>query len=129
MPSITCDIRGIQEAQARNLRRIAAIRPGGAFEAEIQTLAIETHRVAVVYTHVDSGSLRGSQRIELQGRRARIYLDPGAVNPRTNRRPAEYGVYENARGGSHAFYDLTLQDMRSRLPRTYRNITMAITNV
>lgn len=128
MPGITLDISGIQNAQARNLRRIAAIRPGGAFEREIQLLAFETHRVAVAYTHVDTGSLRASQRIDYLGRRARIYLDPYAINPRSGRRPATYGPYENARGGSHAFYDLTLQDLRSRVNMTYRTITMAIVN-
>jgi hypothetical protein len=49
--------------------------------------------------------------MEIKEREAtgRIYIDPTAVNPR-GQRPEEYGVYEHARGGSHAFYERTIKE-------------------
>jgi hypothetical protein len=41
--------------------------------------------------------------------RGSIYIDPSATNPQ-GRRPFDYGPYEHARGGEHAFYDRTLSE-------------------
>lgn len=100
-------ISGIQEAQRDNLRMIAALEPGGAVEAAVQVGLIKVHRYAVSVTHVDSGSLRAAHRMEMEsgGLRGTVFIDPGVVNPRSKQLPAEYGVYEHARGGTHAFYD------------------------
>ena len=100
-------ITGIQEAQQANLRAIAALRPEGAFGRAVVYAATAAHRYAVAITHVwwyKGGGLRASHRIEVQGLRARIYIDPASVNPR-GERPAVYGGEEHARGGSHAFYE------------------------
>ena len=41
---------------------------------------------------------------------AEIFIDPSATNRRTKQRPAEYGLFEEARGGSHAFYTRTVEE-------------------
>lgn len=114
-------IEGIQKAQARNLRRIAAIKPKGAAEQAVRDALIALHRYAVQITHVGKykvrgafvggGSLRASHRIKHEGLSGMIYIDPKSRNPRSKTPPHEYGVYENARGGTHAFYDRTVDEI------------------
>lgn len=101
-------IKGIQESQARNLRRIAALRPNSTFGRVIRDATIRAYRYAEAITHVDTGSLRASHRMQVQGLRGRIYLDPSARNPRSGLPVSVYGPYEHARGGSHAFYHRTV---------------------
>lgn len=104
-------IEGIQELQAYNIRAIAALEPTGAVGEAIQHGTAALHRRAVIYTHVVTGSLRGSHRmdIEARGMRGVISIDPRTVNPRSRQKPVEYGPIEHARGGSHAFYELAIE--------------------
>jgi len=98
-------IRGLQEAQAANNRLIAAIQPNSGLGRGLLYLTTAVHRDAVATTHVITGSLRGSHRMAQESPlRYRIYIDPGAVNPRSNQYPSIYGMFEHGRGGSHAFY-------------------------
>jgi hypothetical protein len=112
---VKLSITGIQEAQERNARAMAALRPTGAFGRAIQYVTVEAQRYAVGYTHVDTGSLKAAQRMEIGGLRGRVYIDPSATNPRSGQRPAEYGRYEHGRGGSHAFYQRVISDQGARL--------------
>ncbi len=107
---VNLTITGIQEAQRANLEAIAALKPQGPFGRAVIYATTAAHRYAVAITHVDTGSLRASHRIEVKGLRGRIYIDPSSVNPRGRARPAEYGVYEHARGGSHAFYQRVVDE-------------------
>lgn len=105
-------IEGIQEAQDDNLRAIAALKPEGALGRMVQSVATDLHRHAVSITHVDTGALRASHRIQISngGLRGMIYIDAGSRNPRSKQKPSVYGAYEHARGGTHAFYDRTLAE-------------------
>ena len=107
-------IKGIQEAQAVNAKMIARLQPNGEVGQKIKDLTISAHRYAVSITHVLTGSLRASNRMELKGLRGRIYLDSQAVNPRSGQKPAVYGFYENKRGGEHAFYDRTVDEFEEK---------------
>lgn len=111
-------IEGIQEVQARNLRRIAVMHTGGAGEDAVRDMGAALHRHTVQITHVGQyeggGALRAAHRLELDGLEGLIYIDPGAVSPRRGRkkqRPAIYGVFEHERGGEHAFYDRTIEEI------------------
>jgi len=109
MSEIGLSITGLQEAQADNAKRIAALKPTGELGQAIKDLTITGHRYAVQITHVWKylgGGLRASHRMEVKGTTGRIYIDPSAVNPR-GQKPVVYGYYENRRGGDHAFYDRT----------------------
>lgn len=110
-------IRGIQEAQKANARYIANLNPGGALGRAVQYATIETHRYATSLTHVKTGALRASHRMQTYGLRGRIYLDPTAQNPKTRERTAMYGPIENARGGSHAFYERTRDEGGPKIQR------------
>ena len=100
-------IEGLQQAQQANLYNIAQMKPSGALGRMVQYGTILAHRYTVSITHVDTGALRASHRMKLQGSRGEIYIDPEGVNPRTGAHTAKYGPVEHARGGSHAFYART----------------------
>lgn len=121
MTDVKLTITGLQEAQAANLRMIAEVKPSGALGRAVKYALTELHRHAVAITHVDTGSLRASHRMRYEeagaSARGEIYIDPAAVNPRTHKRPAEYGVYEHDRGGSHAFYDRTRDEAGPKIER------------
>ena len=103
-------IWGIQEAQRDNNLLIAKLQPNGEVEQTIKDLIIGAHRHVIQITHVITGSLRASHRMEFKGLRGRIYIDPTSVNPKTRNKPVDYGIVENARGGIHAFYDRTVDE-------------------
>jgi hypothetical protein len=125
-------ITGIQDVMERNVRRIASMQPGGAAEIAVREAVILLHRYAVQITHVGrykksksgtyvwakppeaargGGSLKSSHRMDVNGLEGKVYIDPGSVNPLTKQKPAIYGIYENARGGQHAFYDRTVDEI------------------
>jgi hypothetical protein len=107
-------IADIQRAQAANQRAIAQLRPGGALGRMVLYITQALHRQAVVDTHVDTGTLRAAHRMlfseDEHAARGEIFIDPSAVNPRSQQRAEIYGVYEHARGGSHAFYQRAVDE-------------------
>ena len=105
--TIKADIRGLQQAQAAMNRRIAELKPTGALGQAVKRAGLMIHRYVLGITHVDTGTLRASHRIEINGTKGKIYIDPAARNPRTGAKPAVYGAIEHARGGQHAFYTRT----------------------
>lgn len=118
---IDIDVRGAQQLQARNMRRIAQCKPTGALGRAIRYVLMGLHRAAVALTHVESGALRASHMAEYYGTRGRIYINPATVNPR-GQRPVEYGVYEHARGGSHAFYTRAVNEYGPNLMKRARHM-------
>lgn len=108
---VDLSIRGIQEAQQNNIRRIAAVKPSGKLGKAIHEITITAFRFLVQITHVDTGSYKGSQRMDykVEGGDAggKLFVDPSTVNPRSSVKPVEYSVYEERRGGSHASYKRT----------------------
>lgn len=100
-------ITGIQEAQAANARMIANMRPSGALGRMVWYAVQLAQRYAIVVTHVDTGGLRASHRMKLEGSRGFVYIDPTAHNPVNRGKPSIYGPAEHNRGGTHAFYERT----------------------
>lgn len=109
MTQIRTEIQGLQDAQDAMLRGVLALRPEGALGEAVKATAIRLHRYASAITHVDTGALRLSHTIRLAKGQAEIFINPAARNPRGGR-PAVYGPYEHARGGTHAFYRRTVTD-------------------
>jgi hypothetical protein len=108
------DIKGLQEAQDANLRLIAAVKPNGALGRAVQYATIAAQRYMVSVTHVDTGALRASERMSLNGEVGRIYIDANAINPH-GQRPSVYGVFEHGRGGEHAFMARTYYEAGERI--------------
>ena len=115
-------ITGLQEAQAKNNRTMAALTPAGAFGRAIQYGTIAAHRGAIVLTHKDTGALKASHRMQIGGLRGRVYIDPGAAKPRSGQRTAEYGPYEHQRGGEHAFYARTVSEFGPEISRAMQGL-------
>lgn len=112
-------LEGIQEVQQRNLRRILALSPQGAAAQAVRDAIIVLQRYAIQITHVGKyaggGALKNSHRVTMEeGTSGKVYIDPTSISPRrgnTQHKPVEYGIYENARGGEHAFYDRTISEI------------------
>ena len=102
-------IDGIQEAQKGMLKAIAALKPDSGLGAAVKDGTVAAHRYATSVTHVDTGALRASHTMKISGASGQIYPSPSARRS-DGRRPAEYGVYEHARGGAHAFYARTSRE-------------------
>jgi hypothetical protein len=117
---IKANISGIQRAQAENNRRIAELKPQGAAGQALRRAGQMIIRYVVAITHVDTGALRASHRLEINGLRGRIYLDPSAKNPRTGAATAMYGAIEHARGGKHAFYTRTKNEYGDEVVRAVK---------
>ena len=127
-------LEGAQEVQERNLRRIANLRPEGAAGEAVRDAAIALHRHAVQITHVGKyvggGALKNSHRMQVNGLEAMIYIDSSVISPRRGKRkyrPAVYGVYEHERGGEHAFYHRTEDEIGGQVEaRAVQHITEAV---
>ena len=111
------EIKGIQEAQARNLKWVAALKPSGAFGKAIKDVTVKAHRFLVMITHVDTGSYRASQRMEVKELEGRLFVDPSATNPVSSIRPSLYSISEESRGGEHAAYGRTEAYVKKTLLR------------
>jgi hypothetical protein len=102
--TVRASIYGLQEAQAANERVLAAVKPSGALGRALQWALATSQRWAIANTPVDSGAWRASHRTELRGVRGRLYLAPGAKNPRSGEAVTAYaGVWEE-RKGRYAIY-------------------------
>jgi hypothetical protein len=128
--TLITSIKGIQEAQRDNIQDIAELKPSSAMGRMIEQVTAELHRYAITITHVLTGALRASHRMEIQngGLRGRIYIDESSMRPGpVGVFPSEYGVWENERGGSHAFYDRTVDErLELAFSRAARGFTSRI---
>jgi hypothetical protein len=107
-------IYGIQQTQA-NLNRIAATnRPDSVIAAAVEGATQAAHRYAIYVTHVDTGALKGAHAYTARGVHGEVYIRAEAQRS-DGRRPAQYGPYEHARGGSHAFYARTVSEGASSI--------------
>jgi hypothetical protein len=119
---MNASIKGLQEAQQAVVQMIAAVKPDNGLGRAVKYATIEAHRIAVTFTHVQTGSLRASQHMSVISNRGMVFIDPGAVNPRTRQKPSVYGAAEEGRGGSHAFYGRTVDQYERIGQAAYRGL-------
>ena len=110
MPDFDVTIKGLQQAMDANVRAIAALQPSGELGRAIRDVTVELARYKTAITHVDTGAYRASTRMEVTNLRGRIYIDPTAYNPRSRQLVTRYAPDEEARGGSHASFQRTLDE-------------------
>lgn len=116
-------LRGLQEVQAKNRKMIQALQPWSTLGKALKDATAKAHRYAIVNTHVwkdRGGGLRASHLMEVTGYMGRVYIGHGR-NPR-GQDPAVYGPYEHARGGTHAFYSLVLQEHGDEIAKGFIRI-------
>ena len=114
---LRAEIKGIQEAQKKNLLLLATFEPGGDVHKGVHKMTVSGHRAAVTITHVDTGALRAAHRADMtamQRGMGAVRIGPGR-NPRSGVPMRVYGVYEHDRGGSHAFYDRTVNEFGDQI--------------
>lgn len=100
-----------QEAQRWNARAVAAMKPGGNTSRAIRDVIVQLQRAEIGITHVDTGALKASIRVEFNGGlRGKTFIDPAAVNPKHGKKVTSYAGVENARDGDHAFAERTVRD-------------------
>jgi hypothetical protein len=91
----------------------------GAFRDSLSGALRKGRNYAERITHVLTGNLARSHLWEYDSHRlaGRIYIDPRVVYARgsTLQWPRFYGPYEEARGGAHAFYARTAEEMNTYL--------------
>lgn len=107
-------IIGYEETMAANRKMIEALHPRSGLGDAVRTVVLDLQQYAVGVTHVWTGALRSSHRVEFSamGDQAEgvLFVTPATRNPITGDRPAVYGLEEEKRGGDHAFYMRTYQD-------------------
>ena len=105
-------IEGLQEAQEWNEREIANLKPDGGFGQFLVQLAADLQRYAISITHVITGTLRAAHEVEedIDNLRMTIQLAEDAENPISHEMAADYGYYEEMRGGEHSFYQRTIDE-------------------
>jgi hypothetical protein len=109
--SFDAQIKGLEAAQAAAVRAAAAVQPDGALGEAVRYATLAAHRYAVAHTVVDTGSWRASHRPEVRGAQGRIFIDPSAINPKSNTPPSVYGPeLELRRGGRYAAYKTTVNE-------------------
>ncbi len=106
------------KAHARMKARIKNMMADGPMGRKVVGLALKAYNIMRATVHKDTRALMAS--ITISKRRysatnviAQVYLNPNVKNPRTKNRPADYGKFENARGGAHAFLDRTARQMKN----------------
>ena len=102
-------IQGIQQTQAQLNRLAANNQPNSVVGAAVEGATQAAHRYAIYVTHVDTGALKGAHTYTVRGAHGEVYINPRAQRS-DGARPANYGPYEHARGGTHAFYDRTVSE-------------------
>jgi len=114
-------ITGIQELQKANAEMMRAISPRGGLGKAIKEGTQQAHRYAQIITHVDTGSWKASHRMDFReadtSARGQVYIDPYAVNPQSNIRPAVYASGWEEWGGEMAVYERTVNERGERIVR------------
>ncbi len=116
-------IEGLQKLLDFNLRLIAGLR-GPFLQMAVARTTAYAHRYAMQITHVDTGALRASHRMEVSAREGLVFLDPEAYHPDSLELTSVYGFFEHERGGDHAFYQRTADERGHALGMEGVNILM-----
>lgn len=111
-----------QKILKAHLQIIESLKPSGPMGAMVKGGAVAAHAYAQKITHVDTGNLKASHRIDPNAERgpawtAAAVLLGSSPHPRSGIPAEQYGFYEHDRGGSHAFYERTAQEAFPRIAR------------
>lgn len=117
--SIQTTIQGMEDAQRIMLRAVQAVDPKGGAGRAVKKALFIAQAYAASITHQDTSTLSRSHIIQYDGG-AVGYVQPSPynINPRSHKPASYYAIYEEARGGAHAFYQRTITEIGPRIVDT-----------
>lgn len=119
-------VKGYEQLQAAAHKLIDATQPQGALGAAVFYATKAFAEGTASRAHRATGTLAAAQLPEAQGLRGRVYT-AARSNPRSGQAASLYAPFENARGGSHGFYDQTFrQDTPSIAAEVISQIVQAL---
>ena len=118
MSDITIRVQGADQAKQVLQRAERAVTPRGALGVGIRKGLTLLQIYAASVTHRDTGTLSAAHLTQYASGKGYVYPSPYAINPKSRKPASYYGPFEEARGGSHAFYRRTVDAMEDRVVDT-----------
>lgn len=111
MADYSVKLEGFDKAQEAMLKAIEAVKPRGAMGEAVKESLLSVQAYAAQITDQDTGTLARSHLIQYAGGASGfVYPSPYNINPRSRKPAAYYAIYEENRGGGHAFYARTINE-------------------
>lgn len=110
MADYSVELQGFREAQAAMLRAVEAVQPSGAMGEATKEALFMAQAYAASITHQDTTTLSLSHLIQYDSSGGFVYPSPYNINPKSHKPPSYYAIYEENRGGDHAFYARTVDE-------------------
>jgi len=128
MADYRVQMQGFDQAQAAMKRAVAAVKPDGELGAAVKEALFMAQAYAAQVTHIDTGTLSRSHLIQYTGGAdGFVYPSPYNINPKSHKSASYYAIYEENRGGAHAFYARTISEHgQAILAKTGQRVTKAI---
>lgn len=128
MANYSVELQGFEQAQAAMLKAIEAVKPQGELGDAVKDALFMAQAYAAQVTHQDTGTLSRSHLIQYDGGASGfVYPSPYNTNPKSHKPASYYAIYEENRGGGHAFYGRTVAEQGQRiLQKTGLRIIRAI---
>lgn len=108
MSDFSVQLEGFDRAQAAMLRGIEAMKPSGAMGDAVKRALLMAQEYAAQVTDQDTGTLARSHIIQMDKTSGFVYPSPSNINPKSHKPASYYAIFEENRGGRHAFYGLTV---------------------
>lgn len=119
-------VEGYRELQAAAHKLLDATAPAGGLGAAVFYATKAYAQGTAGRAHQRTGTLAAAQLPEAQGLRGRVYT-ADRNNPESGQPASAYAPFENARGGSHGFYDQTFrQDTPAIAAEAIREVIRAL---
>ena len=105
-------MKGLAATTRRLDRTREMLKARGVLGQQIRQVARTIFDYMRAITHVESGALRAAERFTFDPEdvSAVVDIDPHAPPRKGKTLPVEYGIYEHARGGTHAFMQRAMSE-------------------
>lgn len=111
MADYSVKLEGFDKAQAAMLKAVEAVKPNGVLGEAVKEALFMVQAYAAQITDQDTGTLARSHLIQYDGGNSGfVYPSPYNINPKSHKPASYYAIYEENRGGGHAFYQRTVDE-------------------
>lgn len=127
MADYSVKLEGFDKLQEAMLKAIEAVKPSGELGDSVKQALVMAQAYAAQITDQDTGTLARSHLIQYAGGSSGfVYPSPYNINPKSRKPAAYYAIYEENRGGGHAFYARTIDERgQAILSKTGQRIVQA----